>query len=109
MPPKYDNVQRLLDAEKRRNDIIAKAKAEKQAKVKQAKVDAECEVAAFHAEKEREYEAYRQQQESLSEAEKEQLRRETDMILQQITAMAAKRTQIVEDMMTNMILQCDSQ
>ncbi|ESS61153.1 (H)-ATPase G subunit [Trypanosoma cruzi Dm28c] len=105
MPPKQDNVQRLLAAEQKRNKIIADAKARRQAKVKQAKIDAEQEVAAFRREKEQEYEQYRAQQLSGADAENLELARGTELQLQELRTLTAKRMNYVEDMMAALILQ----
>ncbi|KEG07556.1 (H+)-ATPase G subunit [Trypanosoma grayi] len=105
MPPKQDNVQRLLAAEQKRNKIIADAKARKQAKVKQAKVDAEQEVAAFRREKEQEYEQYKVQQLSGADVENVTLARETELQLQELRTLTAQRMDKVEGMMVSLIVQ----
>lgn len=104
MPPKQDNVQKLLAAEEKRNKLIADAKNRKQQKVKQAKADAEREVASFRAERDQEYEQYRTQQNSGADAEHAELARETDRELEELKTMTAQRMNAVADKMAQLIV-----
>ncbi|EPY31172.1 V-type H+-transporting ATPase subunit G [Strigomonas culicis] len=104
MPPKQDNVQKLLAAEEKRNKVIADAKARKQQKVKQAKADAEREVSAFRAEKDREHEAYHAQQRAAAAAENAELARQTDVELAELKKLTDNRMNKVAEMMTGLIV-----
>eukprot|EP00796_Vickermania_ingenoplastis_P006518 gene6518-4695_t len=104
MPPKLDNVQKLLAAEEKRNGLIADAKQRKQQKVRLAKTDAEAEVAVFRREKEKEYEAYRQQQTAKAEAEHAVTAQETDSQLVALRTLTASRMNQVADLMKQHIL-----
>ncbi|CCW68262.1 unnamed protein product [Phytomonas sp. Hart1] len=95
MPPKEDNVQKLLAAEQKRNRMIAEAKARKQQKLKQAKLDSEQKVAAFRKEKEDEYQAYYIQQNSGADLEKESCLRETENQLQELRTLTDFRMEKV--------------
>ncbi|AIN98488.1 (H+)-ATPase G subunit, putative [Leishmania panamensis] len=103
MPPKQDNVQKLLAAEEKRCKLINDAKTRKQQKVKQAKADAEREVTAFRAEKDREYDKYCAQQNSGADAENYELARETDKELEELKALAAQRMDAVVNMMVKLV------
>lgn len=104
MPPKLDNVQKLLAAEEKRNGLIAEAKLHKQQKVRLAKSDAEAEVAVFRAEKEREYEAYQAQEKSKAEAAHAVRERETNEQLAALRALTDSRTGAVAELMKRHIL-----
>ena len=103
MPPKTDNVQRLLQAEEKRNKIVADAKAEKLAKVRAAKVDAEKDVAEFRSQKNGELDQYSQQAELASAGERRQVEIETDAELVQVKRTAAERMDDVADLMVAMV------
>ncbi|CCW63744.1 unnamed protein product [Phytomonas sp. EM1] len=104
MPPKEDNVQKLLAAEQKRNRMIADAKARKQQKLKQAKLDAEQEVAAFRKEKEDEYQLYYIQQNSGADSEREACARETDNQLQELKLLTDFRMDRVANKMVQFII-----
>lgn len=104
MPPKLDNVQKLLAAEEKRNAVIAEAKLRKQQKVKQAKVDAENEVGAFRREKEIEYEEYRAQQGAAATAEHSLVENGTNEELIALRALTSQRMEKVANLMQQHIL-----
>lgn len=103
MAPKLDNVQKLLQAEERRNKIVADAKARKQAKVKQAKTDAERDVADFRREKEQEFEIFRNSQLGGADTENSVLVRETDQQILEMKNLSKQRIDKVAQMMTDLI------
>lgn len=90
MPPKMDNMQRLLKAEDDRNRLINDARQKKLTKVKQAKGDAEKAVEVFKRAKDDEVEAFRQQQLGGAEGERSKVVQQAD---QQIVAMRRTATE----------------
>lgn len=104
MPPKLDNVQKLLAAEEKRNGLIADAKRRKQEKVRLAKVDAESEVAAFRKEKESEYTAYRAQQMAIADSENALQEKETNKQLEELNLLTSKRIEAVAEKMRDHII-----
>lgn len=104
MPPKLDNVQKLLAAEEKRNAVIAEAKLRKQQKVRQAKIDAENEVAAFRKEKEIEYEEYKRLQMEAATAEHSMVENETNQQLTALRALTNQRIAGVANLMKQHIL-----
>ena len=103
MPPKNDYVQRLLQAEENRNQIIAEARARKQAKMKQAKTDAEKAVKDFKNEKDAELKKYTETLAATSEGEKAGIINETERQITDINRIAAERLPIVVDQVVNMV------
>lgn len=104
MPPKLDNVQKLLAAEEKRNAVIGEAKLRKQRKVREAKVDAEKEVAAFRKEKDAEYEEYRAEQMAAATGEHAVVERETNEQLSELQTRTQQRIAGVANLMTQHIL-----
>lgn len=103
MPPKVDNVQRLLQAEEKRNKMVADAKAEKAQRIRQAKVDAERDVADFRAQKERELNEYAHQQSVVTVEDQEKMKKETEVEIKQVRSTATARLNKVSDLMVEMI------
>ena len=103
MPPKSDNVQKLLAAEEQRNKIVADAKARKQTKVKQAKLDAEANVAEFRREKEADYEQFRTTQLSGAGIESSKSVEDTDKQIVVMKKLASQRTEKVANMMMDLV------
>lgn len=104
MAPKLDNVQKLLQAEERRNKLVAEAKARKQAKVKQAKTDAERDVGDFRREKDQEFEIFRNTQLGGAESENSVLIRETEQQIIEMKNLSKQRIEKVAQMMTDLIV-----
>lgn len=104
MGPKLDNVQKLLQAEERRNKIVADAKARKQQKVKLAKTDAERDVADFRREKDAEFDTFRNTQLGGADSEYTVLVRETDQQIAEMKKLAAERIDKVAQMMADLIV-----
>lgn len=104
MPPKLDNVQRLLAAEEKRNNMIAEAKLKKQQKVRLAKADAESEVAAFRSEKDGEYDTYRSQQMTKASEDHMMRSQETDVELKELQELTQSRIHNVANLITSHIL-----
>jgi V-type H+-transporting ATPase subunit G len=103
MPPKNTNVEKLLQAEERRNRSVAEAKARKAARVKQAKADAEKDVTLFRQEKESEFEQFRAQQLGGADVENSAVVRETEEQIQQMKIISAKRMEKVAAMMAELV------
>merc|ERR1712226_1581381 len=55
MAAQTQNIQKLLQAEKRAQDVISQARVKKQARMKQAKDEAKAEVLAYKAQRESEF------------------------------------------------------
>ena len=103
MPPKADNVQRLLQAEEKRNKAVAEAKQEKLQRVRQARADAEKDVSDFRQQKETELQQYGQQQGMTSASERSAVERETDAEIQAVQRTANSRMEKVSSLMVEMI------
>lgn len=103
-PRAQDNVQKLLQAEERRNKIVADAKARKQQKVKQAKNDAERDVADFRKEKENEFEQFRNQQLGGAQTESLQIDQDTNRIIADMKKLSGQRLDKVAQMMADLIV-----
>ena len=104
MPPKQDNVARLLAAEERRNKLVSDAKARKAAKVKQAKADAERDVGEFRKEKDAEFEAFRSQMLGGADSENIKLVHETDKQIVEMKQLSSKRIDGVANLVANMVV-----
>jgi V-type H+-transporting ATPase subunit G len=103
-PRAQDNVQKLLQAEEKRNKIVAEAKARKQQKVKQAKADAERDVADFRKEKDNEFEQFRAQQLGGAQTESVHFERETDREMADMKKLSSQRLDKVAQMMADLIV-----
>jgi V-type H+-transporting ATPase subunit G len=104
MPPKQDNVARLLAAEERRNKLVSDAKGRKAAKVKQAKADAERDVAEFRKEKDAEFEAFRATMLGGADSENIKLVQETDVQIADMKRLSSKRIDAVASLVANMVV-----
>ena len=103
MPPKSDYVQRLLQAEERRNKAISDARANKANQAKKAKVDAEKAVADFKAEKERDLATFKASLDSGAAGERQVLVAEADQEIDKVKKLAAERLNGVADLITKLI------
>lgn len=103
MAPKSDNVQRLLQAEEKRNRIVAEAKARKIAKVKQAKADAEETVADFRAEKESEFQSFKSQQMGYASADNGKYVASTDQQISELKRLSKERQDKVANLVVSMV------
>jgi V-type H+-transporting ATPase subunit G len=103
-PRAQDNVQKLLQAEERRNKIVADAKARKQQKVKAAKNDAERDVGDFRKEKDNEFEQFRAQQLGGAQSESIDIERDTDRQMADMKKLAAQRLDKVAQMMADLVV-----
>jgi V-type H+-transporting ATPase subunit G len=103
MSAKNQNIEKLAEAEKKRNEIIDAAKKRKQALQRKAKADAEKEVAEFRKEKAAEYEDYKKAQEGGGDTEKVALVKETQKQLDEMTKLANSRIDKVSDAMVELI------
>lgn len=103
MPPKNDNVKRLLLAEERRNKIVADAKVKKQQKVRQARADAEKDVSAFKLEREKEFAEFKEAQLGGAEVESSKFVQETDRQIHELRAVSSARLDKVSSMMVELV------
>ena len=103
MAPKSDNVQRLLQAEEKRNRIVAEAKARKVAKVKQAKADAEDTVGDFRAEKEAEFQSFKSQQMGHASTDNVKYVASTDQQISEMKNLSKERQAKVAHLVVSMV------
>jgi V-type H+-transporting ATPase subunit G len=104
MPPKQDNVARLLAAEERRNKLVADAKGRKAAKVKQSKADAERDVAEFRKSKDQEFENFRAQMLGGADSENLKLVQETDKQIEDMKRLSSKRLDAVASLVAKLVV-----
>ena len=100
---KSDNVQRLLQAEERRNKIVTDAKARKHAKVKQAKVDAEHDVSDFRKEKDHDCEQHKNTLLSGATMQNSNVVKDTDKQIAEMKTLSNQRMEKVASMMVGLI------
>eukprot|EP00760_Papus_ankaliazontas_P027459 PhM_4_TR3346/c0_g2_i1/m.94503/K02152/ATPeV1G, ATP6G; V-type H+-transporting ATPase subunit G len=97
MSRQTENVQKLVEAERKRNEIVSEAKKGRQAKLRQAKADAEKDIAAFKSEREAEFQQYKTSQTGGHDGEKAKLARETDVELKQLIQQGEQQKDKVAD------------
>ena len=97
MSRQSENVQKVIEAERKRNEIVAEAKKGRQAKLRQARADADKEVAVFKDELEQNFNQYKQQQLGGHDQEKMKMARDTETELRQLAAQAQERIDRVAD------------
>ena len=105
MAAQTQNIQKLLQAEKRAQDQISQARVKKQARMKQAKDEAKADVLAYKAEREAEY----KQLENTVLGDKSQaeasMKQKTDFDIQKIQERVSQTENAVIDMLCQLV--CD--
>lgn len=103
MPPKSDYVQRLLQAEERRNKAIADARTNKANQVKKAKADADKAVADFKSEKDRELASFKASLDSGAASERIALVSDADQEIEKVKQLSAQRMAGVLNLVSSLV------
>merc|ERR1712226_1390240 len=105
MAAQTQNIQKLLQAEKRAQDVISQARVKKQARMKQAKDEAKAEVLAFKAQRESEFKQLEGQVLGDKRQAEANMQTKTDFDIQKIQVRVEQTENAVIDMLSQLV--CD--